>query len=70
MTILIRYIIEKTIHEYEYGHGVMTLMEDGKPKTFVSEDTAMKWLIENDENFNRIPMTHLIDYYNIKPYVV
>lgn len=30
----------------------------------------MKWLIENDENFNRIPMTHLIDYYNIKPYVV
>lgn len=45
-------------------------MEDGKPKTFVSEDAARKWLIENDENFNRIPMTHLIDYYNIKPYVV
>jgi hypothetical protein len=45
-------------------------MEEDRPKTFVSKEAACKWLIKNDEEFNRIPIIHLIDYYNIKPYVI
>jgi hypothetical protein len=66
---LIRYIVEKVIQN-EYGQGTMTLMEEDRPKTFVSKEAACKWLIKNDEEFNRIPIIHLIDYYNIKPYVI
>lgn len=45
-------------------------MENGRPKTFTSEDTARQWLIKNDKDFNRISVIHLLDYYKIKPYVV
>ena len=66
---LVRYIIEKTIHG-EYAQGVEILMDGDKPRTFSSEAEARRWLMDNDEDFNRIPITQLIDHYNIKPYVI
>ena len=66
---MIRYIIERNILD-EHGSGVVTLTENGRPRTFVSESDALQWLMENDEDFCNIPIIKLIDYYNIKPYVV
>lgn len=67
---MIRYIIEKTVNNgYAYGVQVLT-DEDGRPKTFTSEKEARQWLIDNNENYNNIPITQLIDHYAIKPYII
>lgn len=66
---MVRYIIEKIVRD-DYCHGVATITENnGEPKTFVSYDAALKWLIDNDKEIWSIPIINIVDYYNIKPYV-
>lgn len=62
---MIGYIIEKSICN-DYAHGVMTLTEeDGKPKTFTSEDSAMEHL-----KSLKIPAKEIAEFYNIRPCIV
>lgn len=60
---MIRYIIEKVICN-DYAHGVMTLTENDKPKTFTSKELAAKYL--SDLN---IPKKDIAEFYNIKPFI-
>ena len=41
-----------------------------KPKTFVSYDSALQWLIDNDEDFVNLPIIEVAKIYDIKPYIV
>lgn len=67
---MVRYIIEKIINN-GYAHGVQVLIdENGEPKIFTSEDEARKWLVNNDEEYNNIPITQLINHYKIKPHII
>ena len=66
---MIRYIIEKNITN-EYATGTAILMDGDEPKTFVSESEAIKWLMDNDEDFRHTPISQLTNFYNIKPYVI
>ena len=66
---MIRYIIEKNVIN-DYATGATTLMGDDKPKTFVSPDEAMEWLIKNEKGFCDIPIMQIASHYNIKPYVI
>lgn len=66
---MIRYVVEKNII-HEYATGVMTLMDGNNPKTFSSQQEAKQWLVNNDDDYCRIPIVELADYYSIKPYII
>ena len=67
---MIRYIIQKHINA-DYCYGYITIMESqDKPKTFVSYDSALQWLIDNDEDFVNLPIIEVVKIYDIKPYIV
>lgn len=66
---MIRYIIEKTVND-AYVSGVVTVMDGDKPRTFTSPKEAINWLMDNDEEYRSLPIVHLVNHYNIKPYVI
>lgn len=61
---MVRYIVEKIICD-NYAHGYMTLMEDNKPKTFISKKAANDYLTSL-----KISAKEIAEVYNIKPYVI
>ena len=66
---MLRYIIQKNVNN-DYCHGYVTIMEHGKPKTFMSKQLAYDWLMKNDKDFATIPLKELAKFYVIKPYIV
>lgn len=46
---LIRYFISLLVGNFEYCHGEIPVFEDGKIKTFPTEQSASDWIKNNPE---------------------
>lgn len=67
---MIRFVIEKYIHN-GYAHGYATLTkENGEARTFSSLEAAVQWLRENDKSLKEASLKEISKTYNIKPYIV